>query len=141
MQIHSTRLGQLDVEETDLFHFVSGILGFQNYKKYVWLPANNSDTPFDLLQSVEDEQLTFILSEPFTFDKDYSFVLNDDWKKKLCIEAEEDISVRVITTVRSPEEITANYRAPLVFNVKKRLGAQIILDGSEYDLKHPITLV
>ena len=37
-----------------------------------------------------------------------------------------------------PQKMTANSKAPLVFNLKNRKGRQVILNNSEYTTRHNI---
>ena len=55
------------------------------------------------------------------------------------IEKEEDAIVSVILTMPSdPKKITANLKAPLIFNLNNRKGKQIILSNSDFSTRHNI---
>jgi flagellar assembly factor FliW len=36
------------------------------------------------------------------------------------------------------EHITTNLKAPIIINIKQKLGEQIILDNDKYKIKHPL---
>ena len=57
----------------------------------------------------------------------------------LSLENEEDAVISVIVTMpTNPQQMTANLKAPLVFNLKNRLGKQIILTSNTYTPRHNI---
>ncbi|MCR8844802.1 flagellar assembly protein FliW [Paenibacillus sp. SC116] len=138
MEVQSTRLGTLQVEESDIISFENGILGFPNCKKYVWLQAIGFKVEIDLLQSVDDADLTFIVVNPFHHHSEYGFELSSNWKHKLNIVSEEQVLVRTIMTIKGGERMTINLKAPLVINTQSRQAAQVVLEGVPYDVQHPI---
>ena len=99
-----------------------GLFGFESCKNFLPIPLHKSDDSFISLQSTDDETLSFILMNPFTFFPDYSPVLSEKDKKDLKIESEEEVS----------------YYAPLAVNTKSRVGKQIILDSPSYGFKHAV---
>ena len=55
------------------------------------------------------------------------------------MQTEEDLVISVIVTVPSnPQNMTANLKAPLIFNLKNRRGKQVILNTSSYTTRHNI---
>nr|WP_254664105.1 flagellar assembly protein FliW [Paenibacillus sp. HGF5] len=56
--------------------FESPILGFGDLKNYVLLPSEDKNGPFEFLQSVENENLSFIVTDPFVFFLNMNFGLN-----------------------------------------------------------------
>ncbi|MBD8498255.1 flagellar assembly protein FliW [Paenibacillus arenosi] len=138
MEVHSTRLGVLEIDETDVIRFEEGILGFSEYKNYAWLQAVGFKVEIDLLQSVDDADLTFILVDPFKYEPEYGFELSENWKHKLTIVSEHQVVVRTIMAIKGGECMTTNLKAPLVINTELKQAAQIVLEGVSYDLQHPI---
>ena len=63
MKVKTTRFGELELDESRIISFTEGILGFPNYKKFVLLDRDNN-SPFVWLQSVETEELAFVLMKP-----------------------------------------------------------------------------
>ncbi|MFE0559297.1 flagellar assembly protein FliW [Paenibacillus sp. NPDC058910] len=135
MIINTKRFGKLQVEDNEILTFVSPILGFPDLKRYVLIKQD--DNPFEFLQSSEDEDLTFIVIEPFEFSGDYEFNLESHWVESLAINCENDIDVKVLVTVRSSEDITYNLRAPILINHQNNRAAQIILEHGDYSTRHP----
>lgn len=55
-----------DFSEDEVFHFGKGIPGFEQCTKYVFY---KHDEDFSLLQSIENKDLAFIVTNPFSFFK------------------------------------------------------------------------
>lgn len=138
MKVQSTRLGEVEVEAQNIVCFSEGILGFPHYERYALVMMKDSESPIELLQSVDDPDLTFMVTDPFLFKRDYGFDLQEDWKNKLKITKPEEVSVRVIVTARANNQISINLKAPIIVNIQSQLAAQIILDGTDYTLQHLI---
>lgn len=138
MVVRSARLGDFHVEEKDMITFHDGILGFPESKGYAWVHSIEPNLPIECLQCAINEQLTFMIVDPFLFTPEYEFELSEEIKQTLNITSEEQIVVRVILTARSDSNTTLNLRAPLIINVTNNQAAQIILDGPQYQLQYPI---
>ncbi|MGG1877330.1 flagellar assembly protein FliW [Paenibacillus cisolokensis] len=138
MMVDTRRFGPIQISEEQVITFIGPVLGFGDLKKYAFIQSKVDRHPFEFLQSVEDENLTFIVTDPFVFFKDYEFHIDTHWTEALDIRSEEEIQVLVIVTVRSPEDITCNLKAPIVINRTKRVAAQIILERVDYITKQPL---
>ena len=139
MNIETKFLGEVEVKEEDIFTFEHGLLGFPDLMKFVVLPLD-ADLPLVLLQSTEQSEIGFVVAFPFAFKEDYAFNLGEEDKVDLKIEQEEDVLTYTIVTLREKfEESTMNLLAPIVLNVKSKLGKQIVLqDNTQYPLRQPI---
>ncbi|MBC2723260.1 MAG: flagellar assembly protein FliW [Desulfosporosinus sp.] len=138
MKIHSTRFGELDVEEEQLFNFPYGIPGFPEEKSFAYLPYD-PETPFSFLQSTIEPNLTFVLVDPFAFFMDYEFVLDDEVAQELDLSHKNPPMVFLIATIRGKvADMTVNLLAPLVLNGVNRRGRQVILDKKEYSISHKL---
>lgn len=140
MKIQTERFGELEIADNRVITFNKGIPGFEEYKKYVLIPADEEgETPFFFLQSIETVEVSFFLVDPFSFFKEYDIKLQEQMVERL--ELEEPTDAIVLTTVTVKGEIkdaTTNLKAPLVINNNKQLGMQIVLDNKEYQIKQPL---
>lgn len=138
IKVKTTRFGEIDIDEKDVITLPAGIIGFPELKQYVLLD-HDSDSPFKWLQSLEDGAIAFVLINPLLFKPDYLVEVNEGEVQDLEIENEEDAVVSVIITMPSdPQKMTANLKAPVIFNLKNHKGRQIILNTSEYTTRHNI---
>jgi len=129
----------IQYEEKDLIHFEDGLFGFEEYKKFVPLAVDEEDDSGAMiyLQSVDEEQLSFLMMNPFLLMEEYDPKLSRDDNKALDIKKEEDMACYVICVIKdTPEESTVNLRCPVVINVLTRQARQVILDTDQYGLRH-----
>lgn len=140
MKIKTTQFGEVEVADKSLISFEKGIPGFEDYTEYALIPADPTDaTPFFFLQSVEEEEVSFFLVDPFTFFGDYDVKLGDQQVERLALEEPSDaIVLTTITTTGELKDATTNLKAPLIINNKKRLGMQTVLDNKTYGIKQPL---
>ena len=116
----------------------SGLIGFPELKQYVLLD-HDKDSPFKWFQSLEDGAIAFVLIDPLLFNPEYVAEVTDAELAELDVQTEEDLVISVIVTVPSnPQNMTANLKAPLIFNLKNRRGKQVILNTSSYTTRHNI---
>lgn len=130
--------GIREYEPKDIITFSKGLPGFENLKKYIVFPIQENEV-FNVLHSIEDESVGIVVFSPFQFVKDYSFDLEDEYINELNIKSHEDVLVLNTVTLNSNvEQITTNLRAPIIINIKEKLGEQIILKEEKYSIKHSL---
>lgn len=135
MKLTTTRFGEIEINENEVFTFVKPILGFQNYEKFVILPGP-PESPLFWLQSVEDGSLAFLLLDPFSVLPDYHVPFTPQDLAELKAETEKDLTIMTLLVVpEDPTKIRTNLRAPIVFNIKSRLCKQMILDRTDYPIQ------
>ena len=138
INVKTTRFGEIQVKDEDVVTLPAGLIGFPELKKYVLLD-HDKDSPFKWLQSLDDGAIAFVLINPLLFKPDYMVEVTEAEVSDLEIDNEEDAIISVIITMPSnPQNMTANLKAPLVFNLKNRKGKQIILNSAEYTTRHNI---
>ncbi|SME87811.1 flagellar assembly protein FliW [Pseudobacteriovorax antillogorgiicola] len=138
IKVKTTRFSEIEVDEKDVIELPAGLIGFPELKKYVLLD-HDKNSPFKWLQSLSDGAIAFVLINPLLFKPDYTVEVNEAEVADLDLDNEEDAVISVIITMPSdPQKMTANLKAPLVFNLKNRKGRQVILNNSEYTTRHNI---
>lgn len=138
MKINTAYFGQVEIEDSEIINFPEGLPAFEHLKQFVILDAEE-EIAFRWLQSLEDENIAFVIINPFLFKFDYEFKLSDHAIEKLKIESETDVAVYSIVVIpEKMEDMTANLLAPVVINVREKLGKQIVLENTAYHTKHKI---
>ncbi len=136
MRLSTTRFGDIDIDESRAIMMKAGILGFEHLKRYVLL-VQDEEILFWWFQSVDDGSVAFVVINSFVIKPDYKPIIQDNDVELLEIESPEDVILMSIVTIRSdPFRVTANLRAPIVINLKKRLAKQIILDKPDYPIQY-----
>lgn len=139
MIIQTLQFGELDVQEESIITFEQGLPGFESLRQFSILTPD-PEVPFSFLQSIEDGNVAFVLTNPFLFYPLYEFDLTESIQQQLRVERESDVGVWSIVSIgEEMADSTLNLLAPVIINVKYRLGKQCILHGSGYTTKHPLT--
>ncbi|MBE6044695.1 MAG: flagellar assembly protein FliW [Clostridium thermopalmarium] len=138
MKLQTKYHGIQEYSEKDVIFFKKGIPGFDNLTKFIIFPVKDNEV-FSILHSIEDSNIGLIVTSPFNVMSEYEFKLSDETIKRLKIEKAEDVLViNTVTLSSKPENITINLRAPIIINIKEKLGEQIILNNEKYLIKHPL---
>lgn len=138
MKLHSSRFGEVNVEESQILCFPNGIPGFPSINRYVLLD-DPENLPFQWLQAVEDPKLAFLVINPFFFKPDYRFDIPDPILSLIDTQHAEDVGVLIIIAIQPKTfRLTANLQAPLVIGARTRRGAQVVLVSGPYHTRHDI---
>lgn len=109
--------------------FPLGIPGFPTHHRFV-LIQNAEKPPLFWLQSVDDEKLGFAVIEAFRLKKDYEFEIEDTDLISIGSPNEKECAIYFILCLHEdPTQIKgeANMRAPVIINLKNKLGRQMII--------------
>ncbi|MCL6589533.1 MAG: flagellar assembly protein FliW [Firmicutes bacterium] len=137
-KIETKFFGVQEVDETNFITFNHGLPGFENTRQYL-ITRYSEDSPFYVMQSVEQAGLAFILIGIGQVVPDFSFDLSEEAVAELKLARPEDAEVYLIVTIPGKlEQATVNLAAPVVINGKELLGKQIIFNHPAYSLKHPL---
>ncbi len=138
MKIKTTRFGEIDVKEEEFIVMKGAILGFEHLKRYVLL-QHNTKTPLWWFQSVDDPAVAFVVINPLLVKPDYSPVFAAGDLELLDIKEEADMAALCIVTIRSaPFKVTANLRAPILINSRKRIAGQFVLEDPIYPIQYEV---
>lgn len=138
MKIQTTRFGEREIPETDVFEFPEGLLGFEGIRSYVLLPGPGGG-PFSWLQAAEVPSLAFVVLDPAVLFPEYRVKLRLEDMAPIGLEDVSAGMVRVIVTVpRGAGEITANLQGPLVLNRRTRRARQFVLSEPGLTTRHPV---
>ena len=130
--------GTIEFEEKDVIEFKKGLPGFESLKKFILISLDNN-TFLKVLHSIEDKDIGLMVVSPFDFLKDYEVSIEEEVLANLSIDEEKDVVVLNTVTLSSEiNKITTNLRAPIIINIKKALGEQIIIQDEKYPIKYPL---
>lgn len=138
MKLKTRYHGTIEYDEKEVIKFEKGLPGFEELKKFIIFPVEE-DSPFNILHSIEDDEVGFTVVSPFYVDSGYEFNVDDDKIKGLKIKGYDDLLILCTLTLNSDiKKITANMKAPIIINIKEKLGEQIVLDSEKYLIKYPV---
>lgn len=139
MEIESQQLGTLQVPEEAVISFPFGIPGFPVVRQFCLVEVKPGSR-FKLLQCVERADLAFVVTDPLMEDPDYPLEVVQRLAAPIGLHPEEPLAAAVIVTVPPPPATpTANLLAPVAMGLESRLGVQVVLHDSSYQMRHPIT--
>ena len=136
VRINTNRFGEIEIDQDRILRIKGGILGFPESDQFVILD-HEPGSPFRWLQSVQQSELAFVVTEPVDFFPDYHIEVRKEELSMLDIDDAEDAIMFVILSLRGePKDMTANLQGPVVVNSTNLLGRQIVLRDGRYTTKH-----
>lgn len=137
MKTINTRFGKVEYNPDNLLHFPAGMIGFPTLHNFIVMP-NKKEGPLFWIQSIEDPEIAFVLTDPSNFFLDYTVQPDETEKNYLKISAEEECFVLSVVTVPPDQKITLNLAAPILFSPTTNRAVQVILENSELKSKTPL---
>jgi flagellar assembly factor FliW len=133
--VRSTLLGDLAVTPEMRFAFPAGVYGFPESREYALVPGAREGTWW--LQSTTEAALAFLLVDPFLYFPGYAVDLPPVELAELCAGEGSDVAVLAIVTLppNRAERPTANLQGPVAFNMKERIGRQVVLAESPWGVR------
>lgn len=140
MEINTKYFGKVSFVEEEALFFENGLFGFDNYKKYLLIRFENDNDSLLCLQNIEDENLAFVVMNPYSFLSDYLPVVTDIDLKDIGADKKTVPLVYNICVLKDNiVESTVNLRCPLIINFNTKRAKQVILDDTKYSFKFPFS--
>lgn len=138
MKILTTRFGEVEIAESEIYSFPEGILGFSDVKQYFILD-NPKGGPFKWLQAVNPPSLAFVICDPLLFKPDYEVKIRVEDVTSIKLDDAAKGVVKVILTIpKEPSEMTANLLGPIILNAQAKLAKQVVLSEAQYSTRHRV---
>jgi len=135
MQLDTTRFGTLEVDPDAVITFTQPIIGFQEFRRFLLL-TGPPDSGVEWLQSTDSGELAFLLLDPRRVIPDYRVPMAEHLLSELAATTEKEVDVYTLLVI--PEDKTkvrTNLKAPILINVKQRLGKQVVLERRDYPIQ------
>lgn len=124
MQISTTHFGPVEISVEDMLLFPSGIIAFEDCQHWVLL-ADEANDSLGWLQSVTRAEIALPVVSPRRFVPEYQVRVTRGQLLPLDISQFDQAYVLSILS-RSDNDWTLNLKAPLIINLDRRLGRQVI---------------
>ena len=124
MEIRTTRFGRLEIEADEVIRFPAGLTGLDGCLDWVFLADAENDA-LGWLQSTTHEGVALAVVSPRRFVPDYQVRVPRQELAPLCLESAGGAHVLVIVS-KNDRAITLNLKAPLIINLEKRTGRQVV---------------
>ncbi|HVA44952.1 MAG TPA: flagellar assembly protein FliW [Pirellulales bacterium] len=138
MQIRTTRFGSLELEPGDTIQFPGGLLGLEDCRQWVLL-ADAQNGALGWLQSTTRPDVALAVVSPRRFVPHYQFRVYRSELAPLELAGVKDAQVLTIVG-KNERSITLNLKAPIVINLERRLGRQVVANG-DLPLQHELNSV
>jgi len=127
--VFTSQFGEIHVAESNVINFPKGVLGFPELHDFVII-SDEETAPFNWLLSLEQPSIGFPLLSPWMIDIEYDLRNNFD--------PAYNAAFAIITIRAAGQGMTANMKAPVIIDVIKQLGEQIILSSDKYSPEAPV---
>lgn len=136
MKIDTSRFGPLSIQPQDLLEFPAGLVGLEACRQWVLLADAQNDA-LGWLQSATRAEIAVAVVSPRRFVPDYQVRVSRSEIAPL--ELADVKQAQVLAIVGKNEySITLNLKAPLVINLSRHLGRQVVVNG-EQPLQYELT--
>ena len=136
MEIESTRFGRLNVEDERVINFPKGLLGFPNHTRFA-LIQTGEENYFFWLQSVDEPNLAFVVTDPAIFFKTYDVPLKEETTQELDL-TDPSFAQTFVICNKVGEWLTGNLLGPIVVNAANRMAQQVVLTEKKWTTRQPL---
>ena len=137
MEKITTRFGEVEYDPENLLYFPAGLIGLPNLRRFIVMP-NKKQGPLFWIQSVDDPDMAFVLTDPSNFFLNYMVAPDDSERKLLHIDSDDPCYVLTVVTVPPDQKISINLAAPILFAPSTNRAIQVILENTQYQTKTPL---
>lgn len=129
----------MPVNEETIITFPGGLVGCPSWQHFR-LMKETDDGVIGLLQSLDETNVSFLVTDPDNVCSDYECELGDEDCELLQVSDTNDLRLLCTISIRNgdPMQVSANLLGPLVVNLKTGLAKQLVLEDSGYSCQHPI---
>lgn len=135
-----SRFGEIEYDPEDTLSFPEGLIGFETLREFIVMP-NEKAGPLFWIQSVDDPQIAFVMTDPTNFFLDYKVVPDEAERSKLDMKEGDEAFILSVVTVHPDKSVTLNLQAPVVYTPASNRAIQVILDKGGYQTRTPLPAV
>lgn len=129
MRIDTQRFGSLQLNTNELFLFPQGLIGMETLRQWALLPDPENPS-VAWLQSASRGDRALALVSPRAFFDDYRVRVTR--RELACLHMQSGAEMYVLTTISGHVgKLTTNLRSPLLLNLSRRLGCQVITSDDQ----------
>jgi flagellar assembly factor FliW len=129
MQISTSHFGTIEIEADDILLFPRGVIAFEDCRHWV-LIADAENDGLAWLQSIGRPEVALPVVSPRRFSPGYAVRVARG--QLLPLEFSQFDEIYVLTVVAASDgDLTINLKAPLLINLNRRLGRQVITSDEQ----------
>ncbi|MCK5737186.1 MAG: flagellar assembly protein FliW [Spirochaetaceae bacterium] len=139
MIVETKAYGSVEINERQRITISSGLYGFEGLENYVLMDARQR--PFYWLQSVDVQDVAFVLIDPKLIRLDYDAKISSQDFEALGLDGSQDdrfLQFAIVTIPDERQDMTANLQGPIIINKESREGRQCISQNENWHVRHNI---
>jgi len=125
------RFGSCTYGEADIFVFPWGLPGFEELRNFIVIQLETQDRIL-WMQSLDDLSIALPLGDPWLFFPDYDPKMPGFARLSLDLQNAEDFILLAVMVGTPGGPTFMNLMAPIVVNLKSRIGRQVPLETTRY---------
>ncbi|PID62445.1 MAG: flagellar biosynthesis protein FliW [Ignavibacteriae bacterium] len=125
MKINNKQFGEVNFEEDSIIYFEDGLLGFEEFKKFVLITEEEGF--FLWLTAIDNPELIFPL---------FSIKMLQEQKENSSEDTSEPFGI--VKLDQDPEKISINLKAPVFIDQENKTGYQTIVENEDYPVEYPL---
>jgi flagellar assembly factor FliW len=124
MQIGTSLFGTITVHSDEVLLFPDGLIGFEQHQRWILLPDPEAEA-VGWLQSLDRAEVALAVASPRRFAPHYRVRVSPCFLQS--VQLGDSDQAYVLAVVSSNDHaLTMNLKAPLIINLQRRLGFQVI---------------
>ena len=132
------RFGACTYRDSEVLTFPWGLPGFASLRRFIALNLEGQEK-FVWLQSLDDPAVALPTADPWQIFEEYTPQLPPYAKSSLQLTKPEDfVTLCVVVVTAGAAEMTMNLLAPIVVNLRTRVGRQVTLETGGYSVRTAI---
>jgi flagellar assembly factor FliW len=132
------RFGTCTYRDSEVLTFPWGLPGFGSLRRFLALNLEGQEK-FVWLQSLDDLSVALPTADPWQIFEDYAPQLPPYASSSLDVKRPEDfVTLCVVVVSPGAAEMTMNLLAPIVVNLRTRVGRQVTLETGGYSVRAEI---
>jgi flagellar assembly factor FliW len=136
MNVQTTRFGSVEIDESRIIVFPTGLLGFSSFKRFALLQPDDEGV-FFWLQSLEAPELAFVVTDPSLWVSDYEATIRREQMEELKLQKLDEAQVFVIVN-KYDRALTANLQGPIIVNTVNHQAMQLVLADKRWTTRQEI---
>jgi flagellar assembly factor FliW len=133
------KFGTVTYAENDVLAFPWGLPGFEGLRSFLILALESQENVL-WLQSLEELSVALPVADPWLFFADYEPRLPSFAKLSLDLTNAEDFVTLAVVVLPESGPSFMNLMAPVIINLKTRIGRQVALETGNYSVATQIPM-
>ena len=137
MLVEDIFIADKKITEQEIIHFPNGIIGFENYTKFI-IVENPNFRPFCWLFSLDQKNFAVPIVNPFLLIKEYRLQFPVEITQELKVNGNFYDIYCIVSLKGENGGVTLNLKGPILIDYLKKEGRQVILNSDILSISYPL---